>query len=119
MYVAGHIVVVIIRAQVGLEGGPIFLQFRFSGSTFVLNGILVHGGIEAFFQPAGSALISMGLVNRTTPFEVALSFASVHPVSMDASLKETRATYKKKYWSLKSHFFEIKGQKLSCLPSHE
>ena len=37
----------------------------------------------------------MGLVNRTTPFEVALSFASVHPVSMDASLKETRATYKK------------------------
>ena len=46
----------------------------------------------------------MGLVNRTTPFEVALSFASVHPVSMDASLKETRATYKKRYWPSKSLF---------------
>ena len=74
-----------------LDWSSIFLQFGFSWASFMLNGIFVHCGIEAFFESAGSALIPMGLVNWATTFEVTLSFASIDPVSVNTSFEEARA----------------------------
>ena len=56
--------------------------------------IFVHSRVKTFFQSASPALIPMRLVNRASPFEVTLSFASIHTSPMNASFEEARAAWK-------------------------
>lgn len=53
--------------------------------------VFVHGGLKAFFEPAGATLVAMGFVDRTASFLVALCLACVHTIPMYTALEETGA----------------------------
>ena len=55
--------------------------------------IFVHVGCEAFVKTTSAALITVSFVNWAAIFQVALSFASVDPGSVDAALEESRTTF--------------------------
>ena len=59
--------------------------------NIALFGLAALARVKTFFQSASPALIPMRLVNRASPFEVTLSFASIHTSPMNASFEEARA----------------------------
>ena len=62
---------------------PLLVDFWFPGASLVLDSVLVHAALEAFLQPAGSALVPVGLVDGTFSLQVGGGLAGVDSTSVD------------------------------------
>ena len=70
-----------VRLAVGEES--LLVDFRFPGPSLVLDSVLVHAALEALLQPAGSALVPVGLVDGTFSLQVGGGLAGVNSASVD------------------------------------
>ena len=64
-------------------------QGRVPGPALVLDGVLVHADLGAPLEPAGPALVPVGLVHQAGT--LGLGLAHVLPVPPDGSLEEAGA----------------------------
>ena len=50
--------------------------------------VLVHGRLEALGKPAGTALVTVGLIYWTAALQLTGRLARVHPIPVDAAFEE-------------------------------
>ena len=61
----------------------LLVHLGFPGSSLVLDSVLVHAALETFLQSAGSALVTVRLVDGTFSLQVGGGLAGVNSASVD------------------------------------